>query len=327
MRSHPTSTASVRSRVGQVGVDQRHPGQVHLSEPGTAHRHAPPQPALHGQRPERAVDEDRAGELAAAQGRAEERRATDVAADERGGVEIRDVELAVLERARLEHHSAAVRLGQVDIAEDAVGVAATGQVLGVPVLVAEGGAARRRLGHRASLTRGPPRLGGTHEHRPPPAADPPAEPGREHLRRRPAAPGDGRRGRGAGRRRWPRSSGRTRRSATPTTPSSTSQVGPLDLEHWAADGALSLFFFLAGARAQARAARRVAAPTGRRGRPDRGRPGRGRDTRVDLRRRSTSWATGTPTAGRSRPRRTSRSRSRCCRWSARRCRRRCGRSC
>ena len=33
---------------------------------------------------------------------------------------------------------------------------------------------------------------------------------------------------------------------TPTTRCGTSSIGPLDLEEWAADGALALFFFLAG---------------------------------------------------------------------------------
>ena len=43
-------------------------------------------------------------------------------------------------------------------------------------------------------------------------------------------------------------------------------IGPLDVEHWAADGALTLFFFVAGPGAEARVGGRLAAAAGRRGR-------------------------------------------------------------
>ena len=45
--------------------------------------------------------------------------------------------------------------------------------------------------------------------------------------------------------RWPWC-GPTRRGARRTSTCGALQVGPLDLEHWAADGALTLFFFVAG---------------------------------------------------------------------------------
>ena len=69
--------------------------------------------------------------------------------------------------------------------------------------------------------------------------------GREHLRRRPAALGDRRRLDRPGRRRWWPWSGPTSTSP-PTPPSAHWDIGPLDVEHWAADGALAIFFFVAG---------------------------------------------------------------------------------
>ena len=149
--------------------------------------------------------------------------------------------------------------------------------------------------------------------------------GREHLRRRPAALGDRRRLDRPGRRRWWPWSG----------PTSTSpryehlrrvEIGPLSLEHWAADGALAIFFFVAGLelkrellvgslRRPADAAVPVVAALLRRRRPGadlrRGQPGH-RQPRA---------------AGRSRPRPTSPSRSRSSPSSARRCPLRCAPSC
>ena len=102
---------------------------------------------------------------------------------------------------------------------------------------------------RSRLTRGPARAarhGGS--------AAAAARPQRERpssLRGR-AARGDGRRRSAAGRRRGARWSGRTRRGSTGYESLRTPWSGPsalhldLDLETWAADGLLAIFFFVAG---------------------------------------------------------------------------------
>ena len=59
-------------------------------------------------------------------------------------------------------------------------------------------------------------------------------------------------------------------------------IGPLDVEHWAADGALTLFFFVAGLELKREFVGRVAAQAGGRGRAGRRRGLRGRRTGGDL---------------------------------------------
>ena len=103
-------------------------------------------------------------------------------------------------------------------------------------------------------------------------------------------------------------------------------LGPLDVEHWAADGALALFFFVVGLelkrelvvgslRRPADAAVPVVAAI----------CGVATPALIYLAVNLTA-SDGQPGGGRSRPRRTSRSRSRCWRSWGRPCRCRCARS-
>ena len=62
-------------------------------------------------------------------------------------------------------------------------------------------------------------------------------------------------------------------------------LGPLDVEHWAADGALTLFFFVAGLELKRELRGRLAAPARRRGGAGRGRGLRCRGAGTDLPRR------------------------------------------
>ena len=106
------------------------------------------------------------------------------------------------------------------------------------------------------------------------------------------------------------------------------QIGPLDLEHWAADGALTLFFFVAGLelkrefvvgslRKPADAAVPVVAAM----------CGVAIPALIYVVGQRSRAPAGTPRAGRSRRRPTSRSRWPCWRWWGPTCRPRCGPSC
>ena len=79
---------------------------------------------------------------------------------------------------------------------------------------------------------------------PPPLVLPDPDAGREHLRRRPAALGDGRRLDRPGRR--PVALVWANLDFASYEHLRDMHVGPLDVEHWAADGALAIFFFVAG---------------------------------------------------------------------------------
>src|SRR4029079_10334122 len=89
------------------------------------------------QRSQRAADEHTAGQLAAVQLGREERRTAELAGHERGAGVRGRVEPATVEDARLEGRATAGRLGQVDVAERAVGEGLARQVAGVPVLADE----------------------------------------------------------------------------------------------------------------------------------------------------------------------------------------------
>ena len=150
----------------------------------------------------------------------------------------------------------------------------------------------------------------------PAALLPDPEAAREHLRRHRAAPGDRRRGDRAGGRGGRGGVGQlaVRRRYEDLR---HLQLGPLDLEHWAADGALALFFFLAGLELKREllvgSLRRPADAAGARSWPRL----RGRVPALVYLAVNLAAATADPRAGRSRPPPTSRSRSPCSRSSGR----------